>query len=293
MTLKQIEYFQIVRAKGNISSAATDMFVSRSVVSRAIAELEEEFKTTIFTRSKNGVELTESGKILARLFDEFMSCYSTTKERVRHIEETTEVRVLRLGVTPTNAYCLYRAYYDSFRASHPDIRLKVIEHGANDARALLLDGTIDASFTPAKISLNEGFEVLELYQNPIMLGVAEGHPLSEKRTASIADILDLPLGFFNAPMPLESILNTCFQALGKIPNVVLRTSDQVLLKELTVRGILYPILPLDMMATWEGVRQVNLDFFHPSHNRLVWSRALSYGAAMESFLIFMRAQVRQ
>jgi DNA-binding transcriptional LysR family regulator len=42
MTLKQISYFQAVCEKGNISSAAEDLFVARSVISRAIADLEDE-----------------------------------------------------------------------------------------------------------------------------------------------------------------------------------------------------------------------------------------------------------
>ena len=71
MTLKQIEYFQKVCELGNISLAAEELFVSRSVVSRAILELEEEFGAPLFERSRNGVILTRSGEILSRLFDTF------------------------------------------------------------------------------------------------------------------------------------------------------------------------------------------------------------------------------
>lgn len=68
MTLKQISYFQAVCEKGNISSAAEDLFVARSVISRAIADLEDEFGAELFVRSKNGVVLTDSGRIVAKLF---------------------------------------------------------------------------------------------------------------------------------------------------------------------------------------------------------------------------------
>lgn len=54
MTLKQISYFQAVCEKGNISSAAEDLFVARSVISRAIADLEDEFGAELFVRSKTG-----------------------------------------------------------------------------------------------------------------------------------------------------------------------------------------------------------------------------------------------
>ena len=92
-------------------------------------------------------------------------------------------------------------------------------------------------------------------------------------------------------MPVEHILNASFEAMGRQPNVVLRTSDQMLLRELTVQGKLYPILPLDMMATWEGVRQVPIDFFQSSTNRVVWCRALEPSPALAAFLDFMRGQL--
>lgn len=290
MTLKQITYFQTVCAKQNISLAAEELFVARSVVSRAIGELEEEFGAPLFLRSKNGVVLTESGRILAKLFENFTTCYHTAQERIRHQAQGEQAGPLRLGVTPTNAYCVYRTYLEQFQLLHPHIPLYVEEHSAFDAWKLLLDGRLDAFFTPAKPD-SPCFQSLDLYQNSVMLGAAAGSPLSAKKSVSIADILDLPLGFYNAPVPIEPTLNACFAAFGKKPNVVLRTSDQLLLRDLTARGKIYTILTLDSMATWEGVQEVPLDFFHPSINRMVWNDALPLSAEMEVFLAHMRRQV--
>ena len=54
MTLKQIEYFQMVCEKGNISAAAQALYISRSVVSRTISDIEEAFGVPVFIRSGNG-----------------------------------------------------------------------------------------------------------------------------------------------------------------------------------------------------------------------------------------------
>lgn len=289
MTLKQIEYFQKVCQTGNISTAADALYVSRSVVSRTIVELEEEFEAVLFIRSRSGVTLTESGRILARLFETFLASCSTAKERIRCLSAQEQVHPLRIGVTPTNAYCVYKSYLEKFQNLYPDIRLYVTEHNAFDSWKLLLDGVLDASFTPA-LPDRAAFECFDLYQNPIMLGAAEDDARIGSK-AGIVDIIDLPLGFFSTPMPMEHILNASFEAVGQRPNVVLRTSDQMLLRELTVQGKLYPILPLDMMATWKGVRQVPIDFFQSSTNRVVWCRALEPGPALAVFLDFMREQL--
>lgn len=289
MTLKQIEYFQKVCEKGNISLAAEELFVSRSVISRAILELEEEFDAPLFVRSRNGVTLNESGQILARLFSTFTVSYDTARERIRRQAEEARVETLRLGVTPTNAYCVYENYLQDFQERNPRVRLFVEEHSAYEGGKLLLEGELDGFFTPAAPDPTV-FDSMDLYQNPVMLGIREEDDRIGNK-ASMADLVDLPLAYYNFPMPLEHILKAGMGALGAQPRVVLRTSDQMLLRDLTRRGAIYPILPLDMMATWEGVRQVPIDFFQPSLNRLIWSRALAPCPSLELFLDYMREQV--
>ena len=290
MTLKQIEYFQMVIAKGNISAAAEELFISRSVISRALAELEEEFQTSLFIRSKNGVILTESGRMIACLFREFSSCYSTTRDRIRQLDSSEKRLTLHLGITPTNAYHLFSLYFDDFRLRFPEVGLKVGEYGANDAWKLLMDGTVDAFFTPARTVDHNMFGSINLYRTEIMLGAPLDSAVMQKKSLGISDILDLPLGYLNAPMPVEEILNSCFQTFDKTPQVVLRTSDQRLLRELNASGAIYTILPSDILETWPDVGRVPLDFFPVSTHRLVWNKALAHDSVFQSFLDFMQAR---
>lgn len=288
MTLKQIEYFQMVIAKGNISAAADELFISRSVISRALAELEEEFQANLFIRSKNGVILTESGETIACLFKEVSSCYKATKRRICQISSGEKPSAFHFGITPTNAYHLYSLYFKDFCKCFPGIDLYVNEYGANDAWRLLMDGTVDAFLTPARILDHNIFGSIDLYQTQIMMGVPFGCRIAEKKSLGISDILNLPLGYLNAPMPVEGILNSCFQTFGEIPNVVLRTSDQKLLHVLNSSGIIYTILPSDILETWTDVQRIPLDFFPTSMHRLVWNKALAHDGVFHSFLSFMK-----
>lgn len=290
MTLKQIEYFQMVLAKGNISAAADELFISRSVISRALAELEEEFQTSLFIRSKNGVILTESGRIIACLFREFSACYQVTKTRVRQLSNFELHSTLHLGITPTNAYHLYSLYFEDFQKRFPEISLNVNEYCANEAWKLLLDGTVDAFVTPARTVDHSMFGSIDLYRTQIMLGAPLKSEIAEKNSLGISDILDLPLGYLNAPMPVEEIMNSCFQTFDKMPRVVLRTSNQMLLQELNTRGIIYTILPSDILENWLGVARIKLDFFPISTHRLVWNKALAHDTVFNSVLDFMQSK---
>ena len=68
---KKQQYFLKVCETGNITTAAEELFVSRSVLSRSLHELEQEFDTTLFIRSKQGVELTASGRIIRNMLQAF------------------------------------------------------------------------------------------------------------------------------------------------------------------------------------------------------------------------------
>lgn len=289
MTLKQIEYFQMVCEKGNISAAADALYISRSVVSRTIADIEDTFGVPVFTRSKSGVALTEYGKVVASLFDTFTHNYEAAEKRIAQIQQQQQIHTLRLGVTPTNVYNIYHTYLEKFMEVWPEIPLKIEEHSAFDAWTLLQEGSLDAFFTPAPPDPSL-FETIDLYTNPIMLGVAKDDPLIQKETISIADLLDLPLVFFNAPMPVEKILRAAFAVFEKQPNVLLRTSNLMLIRDLTITHKAYPLLTMDTMANWEGIVTVPLDFFHASINRLVWSRSLPWMPELEHFLDFMKQQ---
>ena len=77
MTQKQIAYFEKAYHTGNIALAAEQMYVSRSVISRSIQELEEEFGVTLFERSKSGVVPTEAGKLLYSTLLQVESCLAS------------------------------------------------------------------------------------------------------------------------------------------------------------------------------------------------------------------------
>ena len=87
MTIKQIEYFIKTCEKGNITLAAEELYASRSAVSKAIHELEEEFGVRLLERSKSGVVPTREGEQVLRQAVSMQSGYE-------YLRKTLESRFL-------------------------------------------------------------------------------------------------------------------------------------------------------------------------------------------------------
>ena len=62
--LELYRVFRTVAAKGNISAAAQELYISQSAVSQSIRQLEEQLQLRLFSRSPRGVALTSEGQLL-------------------------------------------------------------------------------------------------------------------------------------------------------------------------------------------------------------------------------------
>jgi LysR family transcriptional regulator, transcription activator of glutamate synthase operon len=64
MELKQVEYFLTIVDTGSFSTAADELYISQSSLSKQIMSLEKELGFQLFDRSKRKIVLTPAGEAL-------------------------------------------------------------------------------------------------------------------------------------------------------------------------------------------------------------------------------------
>ena len=62
MTLVQLNYVLTVAAKGTVSDAARELFITQPSLTNAIKDLEQEIGVTIFHRSNRGITVSKEGE---------------------------------------------------------------------------------------------------------------------------------------------------------------------------------------------------------------------------------------
>ncbi len=279
MTLKQMKYFEAVCQTGSIAAAAEQLYISRSVVSRTIRDLEEEFDIPLFTRNHNSVELTESGKLVRNLFMQFGGVFDSLQSKINAMKLQTESRALTVGVAVSCSGKILLDLYEDFHRKHPDISLLVREMSSYDAYRALCDGTADAVITP--LTLKEEHNSLnhfELYPTETVFITAKSNPLARKESISYADICNEPLGMLNSKPPLDWPLH-----------IVLKTLQQDMIHQAVTKGIVSAILPRETTQDWKDA--VILPMSPPMHNmvKLVWNEAMPASSALSDLLTYFRS----
>lgn len=90
--LELYKVFKEVAEAGNITAAASALFISQSAVSQSIKQLEAELQTRLFARNSRGVTLTPDGKMLYEYVRSAIGLLETGEEKLsqsRHLQMAT------------------------------------------------------------------------------------------------------------------------------------------------------------------------------------------------------------
>ncbi len=285
MTNKQMEYFEAVCRTGNITTAAEELFVSRSVISRAIQELENEFSAVLLIRSHDGVVPTFSGEILREYFAQVRGGYEALQNSLQKLSDRSHVEPLRVGITGTCGCRFYPRLFRKFRDRFPEIRINVSEHSAYDAYELVAAGKIDFFFTPVsgynrsslgELDMESMLARRECYRSQTVFCTSFNSPLAGRSSVTYDEISRQSFASLNARLPV-----------GWPLHVSLSTNQLQLLHMTVADGILCAILPYDMVKGWDDV--ASIPFQPPLEYTvyLIWNRGIPHTDIFKDVLNFL------
>jgi len=177
-TLKHLRYFTSLARHKHFGKAAEACFITQPTLSTAIKELEDTLGLALFERTKRRVFLTLDGENLlphaqALLLqaDEFMDLAQTRKGPLHYS--------LRLGVIPTIGPYLLPRIMAPLRQTFPDLTLYLKEDQTHRLLEDLHEGRLDLLILALPYQ-SEGIHHFIFHQDPFLVTVPKGHPLSHK-----------------------------------------------------------------------------------------------------------------
>ncbi len=135
--LNELEQFLVFYKNGTLSGAAAELHISQPTLTRSMQKLESDFGVSLFTRSKNKLELNDNGVLAAGQAEKLLEQARAMVELVRANDRNGHT--LSIGAcAPMPLLSMIRRATDLY----PEIRL-VSEIKSRD---VLLDGLADGSY---------------------------------------------------------------------------------------------------------------------------------------------------
>jgi LysR family transcriptional regulator, nitrogen assimilation regulatory protein len=160
-----IEYFLRVAELGSINKAASDLRLSQPALSRHIALLEHQLRAKLFTRTRGGVHLTESGTLLVERARPILRQLSSLVEQVGD----RAAGQLSIGIAPSWRNLFTSNYVARLVADYPGVRLRVHEGVSHELREVMHSGMLDLAIVPYESSAPQGYVHTPLVREPLVL----------------------------------------------------------------------------------------------------------------------------
>ena len=141
MEIRVLNYFLAVAREGSFSNAAKALHVTQPTLSRQLSALEDELGRQLFTRSKNGVALTEQGVMLRRYAESIVGLAEKAEEEIA-LPAKSVAGSVHIAAGETNAMGILAQAMALTLEEYPDIQFKLYSGTTSD----LMDGLVKGQY---------------------------------------------------------------------------------------------------------------------------------------------------
>lgn len=255
MDTKHLEYFRIVYEEKSIHAAAKKLFISPQGLGKIIQNLEAEFGTTFFTRTKNGVFPTESGTLFYEQCVKTGQDLKLLRSRMERMEE--KVRSLRIGFATGTLQLFPLDILFQFIENHREIQIHWCEYSNQTLIQKILSSEVDYGFVVGNAHKNRLIQKLRCVC-PVVLLIYEGHPLYDEKVISLDMLRNEDLILMNESFQIYHDFTAACRIHGFEPKVIAKTMDGGTLYRLCTEKIGLAVTPRFPLQNYLHVRSIPL-----------------------------------
>ena len=228
MEFRDLHYFLAIARAKSISKAAHGLFMSQSSLSQALALMEDELGSKLFTRTSTGVRLTQAGELMVQRAQRILGEYHQAQQIIQDMENLESGRV-DFGISTFRGSYLLPPALLEFSRRYPGVQVEIREENSMALEQLLIEGKLDLALValPA-VRLKE--EITLLLRDEIMLVARADHPVAARareevrdgevrRWLELEDTMDFPYILSDHDTILGAKSRQTFSMRGLVPRV--------------------------------------------------------------------------
>lgn len=261
MTQNELLYILTIAEHGNITRAAQELFISQPSLSESLNKVEQEFGTTIFDRTQDGLVPTAFG---LRYLDTARKILDRFKRLETELDEYRQMRrgKLTFGIPMNLGTYLLPKILPAFQELYPDITVQFKENNSSELDKLMLSGKLDFSVMHYETP-NEAIHYELLAEDDFYLvmplALARTYNFPEYRPLSIYDLKALekePFLMVANRQKLRQVADSILAQLSIKPNIRYTTKNMETAKRLAAAGMGITFLPHSYLNLFSGVENL-------------------------------------
>jgi DNA-binding transcriptional LysR family regulator len=248
MDYRQLRYFIAVAEELNFSRAAERLNISQPPLSMQIKAIEREVGTSLFSRNRRKVELTQAGEVLLENARRALKQLEHTTEAVRRAGrgEAGTIRLAFASSVPMRD--AFAQMLRAFRGLYPDVQIELQHMGTGCQFSALANDQIDFGILrpPTALRQNRNIKLIPLWHDRLRLFLPSNHPFASfVSPISMVELVDQP---FVGVDPLvncgmrEHLMTLCGTA-GFTPQIQQEAHELTTVLGLVSAGLGVAILP--------------------------------------------------
>lgn len=246
MDLNHLRYFRTVAQYGSITAAARRLGISQPTLTVAVRRLEEQLKTTLLLRGRDGVTLTRTGQELLRHAEEILGLLDHMEQRIQGLE-TGEIGRFIIGCHESlGAYFLPAFMLDFMRAA-PGIEVTLWNGTSAAVQEAVVGREVDFGIIVNPHPHPE-LVLVELFEDAMDLFVAAPEGVAPlEREAAVARLREGPLVFAGRVSQCRDLIERLARE-QLLPERLLSCGDLELVKSMALAGVGVALLPRRVAA---------------------------------------------
>ena len=243
--IKHLLTFQKVARSGNVSVAASELFLSQSATSIQLNNLEAAVGTKLISRTGRGVRLTDAGQKLLVLSERMLVLWQEISDEMEsYLGDFSGT--LRIGAVTTAEYWLPHVLV-KFVNSHPNVKLKLqVANKEEIVRSLAAD-EIDLAVMG---NPPEGIQVIaqSFANNPTAFMSSPQHPLMQHAQVSMEMLAKAGMLVREKGSGARGAVEKIFKAEGLKLSIGSELSSNESIKQMCIAGLAPAYLSLHSCA---------------------------------------------
>lgn len=183
-------FYKLAQLK-NFSKVAEELYITPSAVSRQIKNLEDKLAVKLCLREREGISLTEEGRILLGHVTKIITLYEKAITELDHFRHTSLNKII-IGASTTLCEYILPKIISTFGKKHPEADVYLRVANTNEILKQLSTNAFNLAVVEGQFD-NPLFVVEKVFEDELVLIASNRHPWASKEQINFNELLSEPI----------------------------------------------------------------------------------------------------